>query len=240
MPVTIDQLIIDRNIKTCEKDFNYKLRVYNLLIQFNDKLNKRAGVRLTNVDTGHYLEFSRKGLTNLSPTVSANKITFTVGDAVIEYIIDTTYIGEEKYTRIKENITLNSKPPVNTVEFDLTINGLTRISKADGEYFYDGGIEFLYFPLPTIKDATGKNGIISWNWIDISCSLTIEQGFLDTATYPITLDPSTVWTDTGKSSTVWTDTPKSKKGFQYKVFQKNTFQISSGWKETEKSETEWK
>jgi flagellar hook assembly protein FlgD len=95
---------------------------------------------------------------------------------------------------VKEEIRLSSRPPVSSVSFGIAWHPDLSLLAGDGGYrFLDpaGNLVFA-LPRPTVVDAAGTGGDASMTIADGHLTLAIDQRFLDTATYPLTVDPTTL------------------------------------------------
>jgi hypothetical protein len=128
-------------------------------------------------------------------------------------------------------VILNSKPASNVLSFDIDLTGLESYYQAPmnevhpedsnatettsgsayrpvnvvGSYafYYIAGGKAFHLYRPLITDHIGNT---VWGVLNISgptMTITIDQSFLDNATYPVTVDPTWGYTSVGASSDYW-------------------------------------
>ncbi|KKL70151.1 hypothetical protein LCGC14_2107760, partial [marine sediment metagenome] len=96
--------------------------------------------------------------------------------------------------KVKEDIILAEKPLQNSFLFSIS-TGLQVKKETGGYRFYTRKKEQMFFlPNPTVVDSKGNKGTA---WMNVSTDtivLSVDQDFLDNASYPVTVDPTIIST----------------------------------------------
>src|SRR3989304_6905276 len=197
MPNTLAQNpLIDTAIKNSTgTSFSREVPFYAWKIFFGTKATKDVGFRFT-TDKGDYIGFRWPGATNKTPTIIGNVITWDLG---VNYQAKYTVLQD----RIKADYTLKVKPPINSLSLNLENLNMAFIQNDNGSisvYGEDGQEKFL-LPVPVAIDALGVKQPLTFSVISNSLTISIPQAFLDTAPYPVVIDPTTVATGQGTLST---------------------------------------
>lgn len=113
----------------------------------------------------------------------------------------TKLVYKPLFSGIKEDIILSSLPDSNVFEFTLDVGDL-ELKCVEGEYLLVDENDELkaYFGELIIYDANGNEGAgfisASQNEIDgtVHYTITVENAFLNSAVYPVTVDPAVLFT----------------------------------------------
>src|SRR3989304_4904763 len=197
MPNTLAQNpLIDTAIKNSTgTSFSKEVPFYSWKIFFGTKSTKDVGFRFT-TDKGDYIGFRWPGAINKTPTIIGNVITWDLG---VNYQAKYTVLQD----RIKADYTLKVKPPINSLSLNLENLNMAFIQNDNGSisvYGEDGQEKFL-LPVPVAIDALGVKQSLTFSVTSNILTISIPQVFLDTATYPVVIDPTTIATGTGTTST---------------------------------------
>ena len=189
---------VNTDIKSSDSSFEKEVSFGERKINFADKASKDVGFRFT-TEAGEYLGFKIPGATNKTGVVDKSKINWSV-DSLLNVEFEVTQQG------VKANYTLKTKPAKNDLVLDLETENLAFIKNKDGSYSVYGemgntGIQRFFIPKPFAIDATGKKTDVDIDITGFTCTLTVPQKFLDEATYPVVVDPTTIANNTGDAIT---------------------------------------
>jgi RHS repeat-associated protein len=149
--------------------------------------------------TGELVSVEKEGKSISLEPVQAKKVKGTVNDQTITYsdIYPNTDIRYRiENATVKEDIILKSKPEQDTFTFQLNVKGIEAKKLEDDTIVFadNKGNSVFRFVKPFMVDATGKQSF------DVQLELRNENGgqfvdvipdrvFLETAKYPVTIDP---------------------------------------------------
>lgn len=132
--------------------------------------------------------------------LQSNKVKGSVTNDTITYsgiYANTDVRYQVQSGAVKEEIILHQLPASNTYTFELNLNGVKATTEKDGTIVFSDAKDnkLWYFEKPYMTDAAGKfsdkvtlalrqeNGK---TFVDVSA----DQAFLQTAKYPVTIDPT--------------------------------------------------
>lgn len=157
---------------------------------FSGGLTKGVGYKFSH--SGDFVDFR---LQDAPPTLPLQLGTLT--------LFDMRGLGKVKYTstdgQIKEEIILDQAPAGNLISFDFSSSDLVAEKGEDGGYKLfsgRGGLAFAVSP-PVVWDAEGKTGAAGLTIEKGVASISIDDDFLKTAAYPITVDPTVIAASAG-------------------------------------------
>lgn len=129
--------------------------------------------------------------------IDGNKIKYKANEIISEY----EYISQKN--GIKENIVLSSKPSKNEICFKVGSKNITLIEDKQNKYIYfvdtESQKKIGYILPPNMKDSKGNISYedISYKIIDNEngtfLKLIINKKYLESASYPVVVDPTAVW-----------------------------------------------
>jgi len=124
------------------------------------------------------------------------------GNNVIVYK-DIYGIGSEMtYTddghKIKEEITLLNSPPIDeglfTVSFAIEASDLSYLQLRNGQVrFFNGSVPVFIIEKSFVVDAIGNKVYLQPKYDGSTYTLSIPKSYFDSATYPVTIDPTVVY-----------------------------------------------
>jgi len=183
------------------KLYNYEADNGRMHAEFSSKEENDASVRLS-TDRGEVLSFGLAGTADVPRTISGNVIQFTP-DANVEVryeVLDD---------RVKEQIILKERPATNVFTFSFHSTGLNVVESAYGYHFYSSeGEEVFWLMRPTVASLGAVEGRSTFEISGSTMRLTIDQGFLDSAFYPVTVDPTVVGTSSNAAATAYSNNRK--------------------------------
>jgi hypothetical protein len=187
-------------------EFDYGVRDVYFNGRFNDNRdienNTLASFEITDSQgVVHWINYKMFGATPSATYVEGNKILYTnvMPDVDLEYVVGTV--------RLKENIIIKNAKEEYKYPFTVKLDDVTYPElQEEGAIFFKalGTGEVVYrIEKPYAIDGAGKQtfgvkyylGKITYNDIEYdSIEVVIEDTeFLDTATFPITIDPTTIY-----------------------------------------------
>jgi hypothetical protein len=121
-------------------------------------------------------------------SANRNKASATVGD------LNITWTSFDDH--LKEDIVVSKQPANNTITFNVQMRGLAFDKDGhDGWVLQDvGGLPRFQLSAPTVKDALGHSGTATLDLSLDKATISIDPGFLASATYPVTIDPNINYT----------------------------------------------
>lgn len=155
-------------------------------VLFDKTTPTTADVQLARAASGASLRFVVQGQA-VTRVAAANVATATFADGMV---VRWSSFAD----RLKEDILLPRRPANDRIVFSLSYQGLRLDPDGVGGFVArssnDGAKLFRMLP-PTLEDAQGREGDATLTLQGESATITLDAAFLATATYPLTVDPTT-------------------------------------------------
>ena len=106
--------------------------------------------------------------------------------------------------RLKEEIILERPPSANVFRFRYRERGLMRLEEGGGvRYLGENGEELFSIPPPLAWDASGVQGAVYMRLEGEELHLVVDPEFLAQARYPLTVDPTVVYSSANSLATAY-------------------------------------
>jgi YD repeat-containing protein len=107
--------------------------------------------------------------------------------------------------RLKEDLVLASRPAGDQVSFGLETQGLHLVSDGSGGYRAQDahGQTLFHLLAPTVHDALGRTGTAKLSIVGTTATLGLDPAFLAAAAYPVTVDPTVLYTGVHSDGTAY-------------------------------------
>ena len=158
----------------------YKLELF-------DKNKAAATVRLEHAFSGAVLRFELPGAASERKAQGA-KASAKVGDATLQW----TGFADG----LKEDIILDKRPAKDEVRFKVEMQRLAPAKDGKGGYVLYDSYAYPRFHVmaPTVHDANGRSGKATLSLTTKEAVIQVDPTFMNTATFPVTIDPTVNWT----------------------------------------------
>jgi len=187
-----DQEISDES-GNANSTYNFLADFGDLKVELNEKAEDSAGYKFSDSD-GNFLKIALKEpLTSMRAEKESGAVNFESQEMGVKY--DLSQKG-----KIKADYILKKNPGKFFLDFKIEKSeGLTVVrnspenTAAYGLINEDGREIFQILP-STVEDATGKKGFSRILIAGNSLKLIVSKDFLDSAVYPVTIDPTSIYT----------------------------------------------
>ena len=166
-------------------------------VYFEKRDSSEVGYKITSGKDERYgLEFSLEGIQGVLSGIIGEKVSYTSNNDVLEAFYRVTPLG------VKADYVLREKPESPSFPLEIEKSGDMDIvfNGDDQSWSYvdlgDYNKEYFRLPKPTITDAEGMEGEISFHLSESGTRgvYEIQKEFLETAAYPVTIDPTSIAT----------------------------------------------
>jgi hypothetical protein len=175
------------------EDYLYRAERDGYRLEVFPRASATAGVRLSHQLSDTSLRFALTGTAN-SRTASGSMATAD--------LIGLTARWHSMTDRLKEELLLRSRPPNDEIVFELDARGLALAPDEEGGFAARdrSGTEIFRILRPTAIDGSGQRGTASLIVDGTRATIRLSAPFAASAAYPITVDPTVIYTEIGRRS----------------------------------------